>query len=162
MDVMRQLSKAIKNSRMRVLSRIVPRLQKKIQPMSETEKEAIEAGDVWWEKELFCGKPNWKKLFNEPGITLTEAEQHFLDHQVNTLCAMLNDWEIVHKEHQISDVVLNYLKKEKFFGLIIPQSFGGLGFSVAALSAVIIKIATRSISVAVTLMVPNTLGPGEL
>ncbi|OGT54123.1 MAG: hypothetical protein A3F43_05830 [Gammaproteobacteria bacterium RIFCSPHIGHO2_12_FULL_42_10] len=130
--------------------------------IGDTEKEAIEAGDLWWEKELFCGNPHWEKLFSEPAPTLTIEEQRFLSNQVDTLCSMLNDWEIVHEIHNIPDHIWNYLKKEGFFGLVIPKQYGGLGFSVAALSVIIVRVATRSISVAVTLMVPNTLGPGEL
>lgn len=130
--------------------------------MSVTEKEAIEAGDVWWEKELFQGKPNWQHLMSMPKPTLQLQEQTFIDHQVEILCGMLNDWEIVQEKSDLPPLVWDYLKKEKFFGMIIPKVYGGLEFSPQAHSAVILKIATRCISAAVTTMVPNSLGPAEL
>lgn len=131
-------------------------------PMSNTEKEAIEAGDVWWEKELFQGRPQWKHLLNMPKPVLSEQEQLFLDEQVETLCEMLDDWQIVHENSDLPNEAWDYLKKEKFFGMIIPKKYGGLEFSPQAHSSVILKIATRSISAAVTAMVPNSLGPAEL
>lgn len=131
-------------------------------PMSVTEKEAIEAGGIGWEKDLFQGKPNWRHLINMPKPQLTNEETAFLNNQVETLCEMLNDWQIVHENSDLSPTVWNYLKKEKFFGMIIPKQYGGLEFSPLAHSAVITKIGTRSISAAVTAMVPNSLGPAEL
>lgn len=131
-------------------------------PMSVTEKEAIEAGGTGWEKDLFQGKPDWQHLINMPKPALSNEEEAFLNHQVETLCGMLNDWQIVHEQSDLPVAVWNYLKKEKFFGMIIPKQYGGLEFSPFAHSAVITKIATRSISAAVTTMVPNSLGPAEL
>ncbi|MGE3319964.1 MAG: acyl-CoA dehydrogenase [Candidatus Berkiella sp.] len=130
--------------------------------MSITEKEAIEAGDVWWEKELFQGRPDFKQLLAMPKPELSAIEQAFLDNQVETLCDMLNDWKIVHKYSDLPQEAWNYLRQEKFFGMIIPKEYGGLEFSPQAHSAVIMKIGTRSISAAVTTMVPNSLGPAEL
>ena len=130
-------------------------------PMSQTEKEAIEAGEVWWEKELFQGKPNWHHFLDMPKPTLSIEEQAFLDNQVVVLCELLNDWESAQKG-DLSPKVWDYLKSEKFFGMIIPKKYGGLEFSAYAHSAVITKIATHSISGAVTAMVPNSLGPAEL
>src|SRR5579883_8370 len=137
-------------------------LQPRMPPISNTEREAIEAGNTWWEKELFCGRPHWKKLFAIPKPTLTQEEQAFLDNQVDTLCSMLSDWEITQKEKDLPHEVWNYLKKEKFLGMVISKEYGGLGFSALAHSTVVVKIATRSISAAVNTMVPNSLGPGEL
>ncbi|TAK73208.1 MAG: acyl-CoA dehydrogenase [Gammaproteobacteria bacterium] len=137
-------------------------LQQRMPPISNTEREAIDAGHTWWEKELFCGQPQWKKLFAIPKPTLTAAEQSFVDNQVETLCGMLCDWEITQKNRDLSPEVWEYLKKEKFFGMVIAKEYGGLGFSALAHSTVVVKIATRSISAAVNTMVPNSLGPGEL
>ncbi|HSW69860.1 MAG TPA: acyl-CoA dehydrogenase [Gammaproteobacteria bacterium] len=137
-------------------------LQKRIPSISQTEQEAIEAGDVWWEKDLFCGRPQWKKFLAIPGPKLTLEEQAFLDNQVETLCGMLNDWEIVNNENNMPKEVWDYLRQEKFFAMIIPKEYGGHGFSAFAHSTVIMKIATRSLSVAINMMVPNALGPAEL
>ncbi len=141
---------------------LVKVMQKRMPAISETEREAIEAGDVWIEKNLFCGRPQWKKFLAIPKPTLSPDEQAFLDHQVEKLCGMLNEWEIVHEKHNMSPEVWDYLKSECFFGMIIPKEYGGRGFSALAHSTVVLKIATRSISVAVNTMVPNSLGPAEL
>lgn len=136
---------------------------RKILPrMSQTEREAIEAGNVGWEKSLFQGDPRWEDLNASNIPPLSHAEQHFLDNQVETLCSMLNDWEIVHERADLSKAAWDYIKREKFFGMIIPKIYGGLEFSVRAHSEIITKIATRSVSAAVTVMVPNSLGPAEL
>ncbi|MBX3708919.1 MAG: acyl-CoA dehydrogenase [Gammaproteobacteria bacterium] len=137
-------------------------LQKQLPAISSTESAAIEAGDTWWEKELFCGRPNWNKLFDIPRPTLSQEEEHFLNTHVEHLCSLINDWEIIFKERDLPKEIWDYLKKEKFFAMVIPKEYGGLGFSALAHSTVVTKIATRSISVAVTTMVPNSLGPGEL
>ena len=131
-------------------------------PMSETEKQAIEAGDVWWEKELFQGNPHWRRLLKMPKGQLNKEEQAFIDNQVETLCDMLDDWKIVHEISDLTPQTWDYLKSNKFFGMIIPKEYGGLGFSPLAHSTVVTKIATRSGSAAVTVMVPNSLGPAEL
>jgi acyl-CoA dehydrogenase len=136
--------------------------RKILPPMSQTEREAIEAGNVGWEKSLFQGDPHWEELNASNLPPLSPAEQHFLDNQVETLCSMLNDWEIVHERADLSKAAWDYIKREKFFGIIIPKSYGGLEFSVRAHSEIITKIATRSVSAAVTVMVPNSLGPAEL
>ena len=137
-------------------------LQKRMPAISRTEREAIEAGDVWWEKDLFCGRPEWKKLLNLVPPALSVDEQHFIDHQVETLCGMINDWQIVNDDSDMPKEVWDFLKAERFFGMIIPKEYGGLGFSAYAHSTVVTKIATRSVSVAVNTMVPNSLGPAEL
>lgn len=131
-------------------------------PMSQTEQEAIEAGNVCWEGELFRGAPNWKGWFSESKPVLTKEEESFINHQTETLCHMINDWQILRQDYAIPEQVWQYLKKERFFAMIIPKEYGGLGFSALAHSAVISKIASRSLSVAVTTMVPNSLGPAEL
>jgi len=145
-----------------IMNPLIQFISKKMPPISDTEREAIEAGDVWWEKDLFSGRPQWKKLFAFPKPQLSEAEQYFIDHQVETLCSMINDWEIVNNAHDLPPEVWDYLKKEHFLGLVIPKEYGGLGFSAIAHSTIVVKLATRSISVAVNTMVPNSLGPGEL
>ncbi len=136
--------------------------KKVLPPISATEREAINAGDVFWEGELFKGKPNWDALLKLPTSTLSQEEMHFLDNQVERLCEMLNDWEITHHHLDLPQAVWQYLKEEKFFGMIIPKEYGGLGFSALAHSTIIQKIATRSLTAAVTAMVPNSLGPAEL
>lgn len=137
-------------------------LKEQMPTISKTERIAIEAGDTWWEKELFCGRPDWKKLFAIPKPALTAEEESFINNQVEHLCSMLNDWQIVFDEHDLPREVWNYLKAEKFFGMVIPKQYGGRGFSALAHSTVVTKIATRCLSAAVTTMVPNSLGPGEL
>src|SRR3990167_3518188 len=137
-------------------------LQQQMPSISATEREALEAGNTWWEKELFSGRPEWKKLFNTPKPTLSDDEQQFLDNQVEQLCNMLDDWQVVYEERDLPKNVWDFLKKEKFFGMVIPKQYGGLGFSALAHSTVVMKIATRSISTAVNTMVPNSLGPAEL
>src|SRR4051812_39847844 len=130
--------------------------------MSDTEREALEAGDVWWDADLFAGNPDWSKLLKVRQATLTEEEQAFLDGPVDELCAMLDEWKIFWEWRDLPPDVWHFIKREKFFGMIIPKEFGGLGFSPYAHSEVVRKLSTRSIAAAVTVMVPNSLGPGEL
>ncbi|NQZ10739.1 MAG: acyl-CoA dehydrogenase [Algicola sp.] len=136
--------------------------KKILPPMSLTEKEAMESGDVWWDGELFCGKPDWQKLHNYPKPRLSHEEQDFLNNQVETLLAMIDDYQITQKDRDLPADVWQYIKDHGFFAMIIPKKYGGLEFSAIANSTIVTKIATRSISVAVTIMVPNSLGPGEL
>jgi len=130
--------------------------------LSATEREAIEAGDVWWDADLFGGNPDWTKLLNFPPARLSTQEQAFLDGPVEELCRMLDEWQINWELGDLPPGVWDFLKAKKFFAMIIPTRYGGLGFSAYAHSEVIRKLATRSISGAVTAMVPNSLGPGEL
>lgn len=130
--------------------------------MSDTEREALEAGDVWWDADLFTGNPDWSKLLKVPQAVLTEEERAFLNGPVDELCAMLDEWKIFWEWRDLPPDVWHFVKREKFFGMIIPKEFGGLGFSPYAHSEVVRKISTRSIAAAVTVMVPNSLGPGEL
>lgn len=134
---------------------------KLIPSISPTERTALEAGLVWMEGELFSGKPDLKKMLEQPPAKLSAAEQSFLDREVEELCAMVDDYELF-KTKQLPVPVLDFIKKKGFLGMIIPKEFGGLGFSPAANSAVVQKISSRSISVAIYVMVPNSLGPAEL
>jgi acyl-CoA dehydrogenase len=129
--------------------------------MSDTERTAIEAGTVWWDGELFCGNPNWRKLVEFRLQKLSEREQGFLDGPVEELCRFIDDWKIT-QDRDLPEQVWTFLKHKRFFGMIIPEKYGGLGFSAIAHSAVVTKVASRSIPVACTLMVPNSLGPAEL
>ena len=131
-------------------------------PMSQTERDAIEAGTVWWEAELFRGNPDWSKLMSTPAATLTPAEQAFLDGPTDELCAMLDDWDITYGHNDLPPHIWDYIKKHKFFGMVIPQEYGGLGFSAYGHSAVVTRISARSVTAGSTVMVPNSLGPAEL
>lgn len=135
---------------------------KVLPPMSSTEQDALEAGTVWWESELFRGKPNWQQLHTFPAYQLTTEEQSFLDHEVNTVCAMIDDWQVSHIDHDMPAKVWDYLRQERFFSLIIPKEYGGRGFSAQAHSAVVAKLSTRNSALSVSVMVPNSLGPAEL
>ncbi len=136
--------------------------RKLLPPISDTERAALEAGSVWWEAELFRGDPDWKKLLAVPAPQPSEAEQEFLDGPVEELCAMLDDWDITHVRRDLSPEAWRFIKENGFFGMIIPREHGGLGFSAQAHSAVVLKLASRSVTAAVTVMVPNSLGPAEL
>lgn len=129
--------------------------------ISETEQTAIEAGTVWVEGELFSGKPDFKRILNEPYPELTKEEQAFLDGPVEKLCSMVNDWDVFVKK-DFEEEVWDYMRKEGFFGLIIPKKYGGLEFSATAHSAIVAKLASRCGPLATTVMVPNSLGPAEL
>jgi acyl-CoA dehydrogenase len=131
-------------------------------PLSDTEREAMEAGDVWWDGELFKGKPDWQKLHSYPKAELNAEEQAFMDNQVETLLKMLDDYKIVQEQRDLPAEVWAYIKHEGFFAMIIPKSYGGREFSAIANSTIVSRIATRSLTAAVTVMVPNSLGPGEL
>lgn len=131
-------------------------------PISETEKIVLEAGDMWWEKDLFRGHPDWKALYTISLSNLTREEETFINNQVETLCSMLDDFNILTVEHDLPFSVWEFLKKQKFFGMVIPKKYEGLGFSALAHSSIVLKIATRSISAAVNALVPNSLGPAEL
>src|SRR5450755_1614497 len=136
--------------------------RKVLPPMSQTERDAIEAGTVWWDGELFSGNPDWQRLLAMPRPKLTTEEQRFLDQECEELCAMVSDWETTHVYRDLPPAVWQYVKDKGFLGMIIPKEFGGLGFSGYAHSQVMTKLSTHSSTVAVTVMVPNSLGPGEL
>lgn len=152
-----------KELRQIVFTRFIFKAFKKILPaISKTEQEAIDAGDVFWEGKLFQGRIKWADLLSLPKPRLSQEEQDFLDNQVETLCAMLDEWEITRHRLDLPKPVWDFLKKEKFFSMLIPKTYGGLGFSALGNSTVVQKISTRSLTAAVTTMVPNSLGPGEL
>jgi acyl-CoA dehydrogenase len=145
----------VSNPLLRVFQRILP-------DMSPTEKEAIDAGTVWWDGDLFSGAPDWDKLLAIPEARLSEEEQAFLDGPVDTLCALCDDWEITHERQDLPPEVWQFIKAQGFLGMIIPKQYGGLGFSALAHSAVVTKLSSRSNAAAVSVMVPNSLGPAEL
>ncbi|MDH2383894.1 acyl-CoA dehydrogenase [Bradyrhizobium sp. CER78] len=130
--------------------------------MSDTEREALEAGDVWWDADLFTGNPDWSRLLAFAPARLTDEENAFLHGPVDELCAMLDEWKINWEWRDLPPEIWAFIKAKKFFGMIIPKEFGGLGFSPYAHSEVVRKISSRSLTAAVTVMVPNSLGPGEL
>tara|TARA_R110000868_G_scaffold1211_2_gene9334 strand:+ start:54281 stop:56773 length:2493 start_codon:yes stop_codon:yes gene_type:complete len=129
--------------------------------ISETEQTAIDAGTVWVEGELFSGKPNFNRILKEAYPELTKDEQDFLDNQVEALCKMVNDWDVFVKK-DFNEDAWDYMRKEGFFGLIVPKKFGGHEFSATAHSAIVAKLASRCGPLATTVMVPNSLGPAEL
>ncbi|OAL81472.1 acyl-CoA dehydrogenase [Acinetobacter sp. SFB] len=130
--------------------------------MSPTEREALDAGTSWWEKDLFMGAPDWSKFESYPYPTLSAEEQSFLDNEVEQLCLMLNDWDIHHHFKDLPPEAWSYIRNNGFLGLIIPKEYGGRAFSSFAQSRIMSKIASRSLTAAVSCMVPNSLGPGEL
>lgn len=135
--------------------------QKTLPPMSQTERDAIDAGTVWWDGELFSGRPDWNQLLAYPKVQLTEEEQAFIDGPTEELCAMVSDWDIGQRM-DLPPGAWAHIKQHGFFALIIPKAFGGKGFSAFAHSQVAMKLATRSGDLASTVMVPNSLGPAEL
>jgi acyl-CoA dehydrogenase len=152
----------IKPVRRLLVSPIVMKLLAPMMPrISETERAALEAGVTWIEKDLFSGKPNLDTILQEPYPRLTAEEQAFMDGPVEKLCAMIDHWK-VWKTREMDDAVWDFMKKEKFLGMIIPKEYGGLGFSAMAHSEVVMKISSRSVASATTVMVPNSLGPAEL
>jgi acyl-CoA dehydrogenase len=130
--------------------------------MSATEREALEAGSVWWDGELFTGKPDWNKLLNTRKAQLTAEEQAFLDGPTEQLCALVDDFDVTHRRADLPPAAWEFIKRERFWAMIIPQQYGGLGFGRYAQSSILTKLSSRSITLGVTVMVPNSLGPGEL
>jgi acyl-CoA dehydrogenase len=130
--------------------------------MSETEQVALDAGTVGWEGELFAGRPDWQILKNQPHLGLTVEEQAFVDGPAEELCDMLNQWEITHKDADLDSKTWEFIKRNRFFGMIIPKEYGGLGFSAMAHRAVLQKVSSISAVAGSHVAVPNSLGPGEL
>ncbi|HUK01688.1 MAG TPA: acyl-CoA dehydrogenase [Steroidobacteraceae bacterium] len=130
--------------------------------MSATEREALEAGTVWWDGELFTGAPKWQKLLAAKAPRLSAEEQAFLDGPCEELCRMLDDWDITHRRADMPPEVWRYLRTRGFFAMIIPRQYGGLEFSAYAHSCVLAKVASRSTTASSTIAVPNSLGPAEL
>ncbi|MGI9199463.1 MAG: acyl-CoA dehydrogenase [Woeseiaceae bacterium] len=130
--------------------------------MSDTEREALEAGNIWWDGELFSGMPNWDRLMSFPAPTLSEEEQAFLDGPCEQLCQMLDDWEVCHNLADMPREAWDFIIEKRFFAMIIPKQYGGLEFSAHANAMVITKLASRSPTASSTVGVPNSLGPAEL
>ena len=145
----------ISNRFLLVFKRMLP-------PMSQTEREALEAGTVWWDGELFTGGPDWSKLLSAKAPVLTAEEQAFIDGPCEELCRMIDDFDITHRRADLPPEVWDFIKKKGFWAMIIPRKYGGLEFSAYAHSTVVVKIASRSSTVASTVVVPNSLGPAEL
>lgn len=148
--------------RQRFITRPVYQALAKVMPtIGDTEREAIEAGTTWFEADLFSGRPDWEQFSHIQFSTLSDEEQSFLDNEVQELCDMLDEWKIFHELKDLPPEVWDFLKHKGFFSLIIPKEYGGKAFSPYAQSRIMSKIATRSLTAAVTAMVPNSLGPGE-
>ena len=157
------MANPFKSLRRNLLSRPLMGWYKSVLPgLSDTEAQALEAGDTWWEADLFSGKPDWDRFRDFKSKGFTDEEQAFLDGPVVEFCSMLDDFEIEHERMDLPETAWAFLKENKFFGMIIPKEYDGLGFSASAHSEVVKRIATRNVSAAVTVMVPNSLGPGEL
>ena len=131
-------------------------------PISDTERDAIDAGSVWWDGELFSGNPDWETLLAMPPAALTPEEQAFMDGPVRELCTMIDFWAIDWRDRDLPPDVWRFMREKKFFGMIIPKKYGGLGFSNTMHSEVVRTISSASVVAGVTVMVPNSLGPGEL
>ncbi len=136
--------------------------RKVLPQMSDTERDALEAGTVWWEGELFRGKPDWQKLHAYPQPKLTPEEQSFMDNEVEAACRLVDDWQVTHELYDLPHEAWRYIKDKGFLGMIIPKKYGGLEFSAYAHSQVVTKLSTRSSALSVSVMVPNSLGPAEL
>ncbi len=153
----------VKSVRQSFLSAPIFRIYKKLLPqMSQTEQEALEAGTVWWDGDLFSGKPDWNKLLDYPAPKLTAEEQAFVEGPTEELCSMVDEWRVSHELNDLPPNVWQFIKDKGFLGMIIPKEYGGMGFSAYAHSQVVMKISTRSSTAAISVMVPNSLGPGEL
>ncbi|WP_243042656.1 acyl-CoA dehydrogenase [Dyella sedimenti] len=140
---------------------LLPRLGKVMPRLGDTERIALEAGTVWWDAQIFSGMPDWEALLRFECKPLSPREQAFLDGPVTRLCEMLDDWRI-EQDRDLPPEVWEFIKRERFFGMVLPEQYGGLGLSELGHSRVVTRIATRSVAAAVTVMVPNSLGPGEL
>lgn len=136
--------------------------RKQLPSMSQTERDALDAGTVWWDAELFSGSPQWRRLLELPPKTLTDEEQAFLDGPVDKLCGMVDEWEISRELGDLPPAAWDFIRSSGILGIIIPKSYGGLGFSARAHSEIMMKLSTRSGTAAVSCMVPNSLGPAEL
>ena len=136
--------------------------RKLLPSMSDTEREALEAGNVWWDGELFSGMPNWDRLMSFPAPVLSDEEQAFLDGPCEDLCAMLDDWDVAHERADMPPEAWAFIKEQRFFAMIIPKQYGGLEFSAYANAMVIAKLASRNAVASSTVGVPNSLGPAEL
>jgi len=148
--------------RLLISDRLFGWFRKALPRMSDTEQEALDAGTVWWDAELFSGRPRWKKLLKTPAPQLSEREQAFLDGPVEELCHMLDDWEICDTHRKLPEEIWAFIREHRMLGMIIPEAYGGLEFSAHAHSAVVLKLSSRNLTAAISVMVPNSLGPSEL
>lgn len=146
----------------RISRPLMAKIRDMLPSMSSTEREALEAGSVWWEGEIFSGAPNWERLVDFPAPRLTEEERDFLEGPTEELCRMLDEWEITHELADLPEDVWDFVKEKGFFAMIIPKEYGGKEFSAYAHSQVLAKIAGRSPTAASLVAVPNSLGPAEL
>jgi acyl-CoA dehydrogenase len=137
-------------------------VKKILPPVSKTEQEAIDAGTIGFDAELFSGDPDWSKLRAVDPIKLSAEEQSFLDNETEELCKMLDDWDIRHNEREVPDHIWQYIKDKGFLGMLISKEHGGLGFSPQAQSIILGKVSSRNPDASIVVMVPNSLGPGEL
>ena len=154
---------AVAPIRRALITRSIFSAYRKVLPqMSDTERDALEAGSVWWEGDLFRGKPDWQKLHAYPMPKLTAEEQSFLDKECEEACRLVDDWKVTHELYDLPNEAWRYIKDKGFLGMIIPKKYGGLEFSAYAHSQVVTKLSTRSSALSVSVMVPNSLGPAEL
>ncbi len=154
---------AVRPLRRMVLTRPIFAAYRKVLPqMSDTERDALEAGSVWWEGELFRGRPDWQKLHAYPQPKLSAEERAFMDGPVAEACRLVDDWQVTHELYDLPHAAWRYIKEQGFLGMIIPKKYGGLEFSAYAHSEVVTRLSTRSSALAVSVMVPNSLGPAEL
>ncbi len=143
-----------------LISRSVFKTYKRILPqMSDTEREALEAGTVWWDGELFRGNPDWNKLLAYPVPRLTVEEQSFMDNETEQACALVDDWQVTTELHDLAPQAWQYIKDKGFLGMIIPKKYGGLEFSAYAHSEIVTKLSTRCSALAVSVMVPKSNSP---
>ncbi|MEW8194651.1 MAG: acyl-CoA dehydrogenase family protein, partial [Candidatus Thiodiazotropha sp.] len=137
-------------------------MRRMMPPLSNTEKEAIDAGNVWWDGELFSGKPDWRRLLSGSKPALSDREQAFLDGPVNELCRMVDKWQINHQLNRLPESIIKYVCEHGFLGMIIPKRYGGLEFSPVAQSEILLRLSNTGSGVSYLVGVPNSLGPGEL
>lgn len=154
---------SIRPLRSQLISKYLFKLISKAMPaMSDTEREALEAGTVGWEGDIFSGAPDFDKLVNAPVVTLTAEEQAFIDGPVDELCRMLDEWDITHVRTDLPPEVWKFIKEKGLLGMIIPRQYGGLDLSATAQTTILARIYGRSVTAATTISVPNSLGPAEL
>jgi len=146
----------------RISKPILAKVRQLLPPLSSTEQDALEAGTVGWDAELFSGNPSWHKLLSFPRTELNQDEIAFINGPVEELCDMLDDWKVNNDSKALPQEIWDFFKAHRFFSMIIPKQYGGLEFSAYGHSQVVMKISSRSIAAAVTVMVPNSLGPAEL
>ena len=148
--------------RLLISDRLYGLYRKALPRVSRTEQEALDAGTTWWDGDIFSGRPRWKELLKVPAPSLTEKERSFIDGPIEELCRRADDWDICENHRRLPDELWTFIREHRMFGMIIPEEYGGLGFSAQANSAAVMKLSSRNLTAAITVMVPNSLGPGEL